>query len=178
MSILVDWEIKQAMEWGEIYIFPFDEKLINPQSMDIRLGDSFTETYLGHGHEIVNPLNKESFINKTTAKNNWVLGGGQSILVSMFEHVKLAPNICAQIKGKSSCGRLHIINSSHAGHVDGGWDGVLTMEIFNAEKYSILLSKEMKIGQLVFTRTSRPSKSYAQTGRYNNQLPGSGSKGI
>jgi len=39
--ILVDWQIQDRIERGFIKIDPFDSKFIQPNSIDIRLGDHF-----------------------------------------------------------------------------------------------------------------------------------------
>lgn len=199
--MLVDWEINQAIEKGNIKVTPFDKSLVNPNSLDIRLGRQFSslrpameryelEFVDGDGvktwiprkvypiHPIVNPSNKESFYFDTTEKDEYILEPGGFILASLQEDITLCSWICAEIRGKSSLGRLGLINSAHAGWVDAGWSGVLTIELSNVGNLPLKLTAGMKIGQMLFHYTATPNKDYGVTGRYNRQEPGQGSLGV
>lgn len=197
---LVDWQIKQAIKNKELIIDPYDESLVNPDSLDIRLGNilgrviATGEAYysewiedldlINDGYEkkysIIDPTNKKSFNTEyfNIENSNYILKPGECILASMLENITLSSNLIAHVIGKSSIGRLGLINSAHAGLVDGGWAGILTMELSNASHVPILLTYKMKIGQLIFEITEEPEKSYEETGRYQRQKPGQGSLGL
>lgn len=174
--ILVDSEILQAIESGDIVIDPFDPSLINSQSLDFRLGRTFS--LMGMLDEAVDPTDPESFEFKPIESDFVILNPGQFIIATSLERLELAPNICAKIHGKSSLGRCGIDQSSIAGWVDGGFHGPVTLEIANSGPFPIKLTAGMKIGQYVFHRTNMPNKHYGIIGRYNNQNPAEGSKGI
>lgn len=162
------------------FVTPFDESLVNPTSLDIRLGDQYTFTQ-GKSfpwYSLVDPLNKDSFKTETRTLTSYLLQPKEYILVSMFEHLELPDNISAKVMGKSSLARLGLDNSSAAGWIDAGWRGVITLELTNHSKNVILLTKGMKIGQLIFFKHDRVGKSYSQTGRYYNQIAGQGSLGV
>jgi dCTP deaminase len=192
--VMVDWEIKQAIQSGEIKITPFDAALINPCSLDIRLGSTFgrLEATDRRGmlyvhpdrvnqtisHYVIDPCNKDSFRFEYLESDEYHLLPGQFVLASMFEKVELSEIICATLMGKSSLGRLGLANSNYAaGWVDSNWAGVLVMELFNSGPCSLKLQKGMKIGQLILHRTEAPDKDYSETGRYQNQSLG-GSLGV
>jgi dCTP deaminase len=182
--ILTDWEIRKAIEDGDIGVDPFDESLINPASLDIRLGDMFslTEAQKTQGKRrepYVDPMDKESF-NTLTFKvtKDYYLPPRRAVLASMMEKTVLSDNISVKLFGKSSLARLGLMNSPDACWVDCGWVGQLTMELFNSSDFAIRLVPGMKIGQLVFFKHKRASKPYNLTGRYSNQVPGMGSLGI
>ena len=176
--VLVDWQIREAIEKGYIKVDPFREDLINPQSLDIRLGDTYTKVKQTHPSYSVNPLEKSTFSDFTVTKAEYTLQPLETVLVSMLERIELAPNIMAKLMGKSSLGRLGLLNSVHAGLIDGGFVGFTTMELTNVAEYPILLTKEMRVGQFVFFETDTPSKDYQQVGRYLNQQAGAGSLGL
>lgn len=183
MTALVDHQIRRRIEEGYIRIDPFDDSLINPASLDVRLGGNFTEVepQRGHFHDgpgIVNPLDKGTIRNKEIKGREYHLHPGRMVLASLLEDVTLPNDICARVVGKSSLGRLGLDNSSCAGFVDPGWSGILTIELFNHSSNVIVLTVGMKIGQLLFEETLPCSKPYSQTGRYYKQSAGQGSHGI
>lgn len=175
MTILVDWQIKEAIKNGEIKIDPFDESLINPASMDFRLGRYFTKV-LGSG--VVDPLNKKSFENNTYERHEWILDPGEFILASTLEKITLGSTIAAKVFGKSSIGRLGLMQSSVAGFIDPGFSAHTTLELYNYSNFKIRLEVGMKIGQYIFFNVEAPDKDYNQTGRYQRQTAGMGSLGI
>lgn len=126
----------------------------------------------------IDPTEKTSFQFIPRQGDQFLLMPGEFVLASLLEDIELPPNIYADIRGKSSLGRLGLDNSSPAGLVDGGWSGVLTIELSNHGTCPILLTKGMKIGQMVFHRTACPDRSYKETGRYYKQSPGQGSLGL
>lgn len=180
--IMVDHEIRDAIKSGAIKISPFDPALINPNSLDVRLGGNYSALESSDADGYIDPQDKSTF--KFTEGlwiregGEYLLGAREFILASLLEDITLPDNICAEIRGKSSIGRLGIANSSVAGIIDTGWSGVLTIELYNYSDFAVLLKKGMKIGQILFHKTEICDKPYSQTGRYYKQDPGQGSKGI
>lgn len=199
MSILVDWQIEAAINDGEIKVTPFDASLINPNSLDLRLGGNFSSLFPTCTAELISytqrnqfdgneeiagqkiaidPLDKTSFQFIPRHNGRFLLLPGHFVIASLLEDITLSDSICAEIRGKSSLGRLGLDNSSVAGWVDAGWSGVLTIELSNHGDHPLILTKGMKIGQMVFHRTERCEKPYGKVGRYQNQKPGQGSHGL
>jgi len=191
MSILTDWEIKVEIRNKRIKINPFDESLLNGQSLDFRLGNTYTHIGLVATEKnrkilktlpsifhYLDPTDSSTFFSSIIEADEYIIGPGESILASMYEHIELSPNICASIRGKSSLARLHICNSEIGGFVDGGFRGILTLELHNRGKFWIKLTKGMKLGQLVFEKTNYPANDYSKKGRYLDQTAGTGSFGI
>jgi len=52
--ILVDWQIKDRIERGFIKIDPYDPKFVQPNSLDIRLGDHFV--WYEEGTTVIDPF--------------------------------------------------------------------------------------------------------------------------
>jgi dCTP deaminase len=178
MSVLVDWQIGKMIDDGEIIISPLDKSLINPNSVDIRLGGNFS-SLVQTSEMPIDLTDKSTFTFEPFAdQDEFVMLPGEFLLASLLEDITLPDNICAEIRGKSSIGRCGIANSSVAGIVDTGWSGVLTIELYNYTKFPVVLKKGQKIGQIIFHRTEKCKKPYSKTGRYYRQDPGTGSKGI
>lgn len=176
--ILADWQIQKAINDGEIIVTPFDSSLINPSSLDVRLGKMFSWTEPVPITGVIDPLNSSSFRTKTMEKDHHILGPGQAVLGVLLEDITLPDTISVEIKGKSSIGRLFLSNSHWAGWIDPGWSGFLTVELRNDSGFPIRLTPGMKIGQLIFYKHKKVTNPYSVSGRYYKQPPGSGSKGV
>jgi dCTP deaminase len=163
--ILCDSEIRELCLAGMVE--PFDEELINPASLDVRLGSQLM---------IEDPLRPAAMIRKNIAhccrEHPKSLMPGQFVLAETVEVFRLPENIAAVFCLKSSRGRE---GYSHAlaGFCDPGWGpSRLTMELHSLSKYHELpLWPGMRIGQMVFHRMSKePEVSYQQSGHYNGHF--------
>ena len=106
--ILVDWQLLDRIRRGSIKIDPFDPSLVQPNSVDIRLGNHFV--WYNAGSDVIDPFNKESVtadVDETHA-DYFVLHPGQFVLAETFECIELPDNIVATIEGKSSIARLGV----------------------------------------------------------------------
>lgn len=144
---------------------------IQPASLDIRLGNTFCiiEDSNENIIDMDNPINY-----KTIKASEYLLMPGQFILATTMEYIKLPNNLTAFVEGRSSLGRMGLF-IQNAGWVDPGFEGEITLELFNANKCAIKLKAGRRIGQLVFAEMDLPAnKPY--TGKYNKQTGATGSK--
>ena len=164
MSILVDSQIIELANNG--LVTPFDPLLVNPNSLDIRLGNEImyeSESFWGDSkYKLLN-------ISECTPTKPYRLQPSQFILACSLETFNLPVNITAQLFLKSSRARIGF-DHCLAGMCDAGWSGVLTLELKNVNQFSeLFIWPGLTIGQLVFHRLDNvPDKSYQVTGRYNN----------
>jgi dCTP deaminase len=169
--ILVDYQIKALCESGMIQ--PFDPSLVNPASLDVRLGDWLLIESVEDQQWV--PLS----IANSSSEDPYLLKPGQFVLAETFELFNIPNNLAAQFVLKSSRAReglQHLL----AGYIDPGWHGSrLTLELKNIRQlHSVGVWPGMKIGQIVFKQlSSRPLQSYAVTGRYNGDQTVTASKG-
>lgn len=203
--ILVDYELEDLIQEGKLKIEPLDEELINPASIDFRLGRKFgynrakpnadndvwalickngdigyrrKEGNFTHLGPYIDPTRKETIETAWFEKDGWLLFPHEFILACTAETYDFPDTVATKVIGKSSVGRLGLENSSAAGFIDPGFPGVLVLEIYNYSDSVILLKAGMKIGQLVFSTCETPDNSYKKTGRYCNQGGDQGSKGV
>lgn len=188
--ILVDWQIKDRIKRGFIEVDPFDENLIQPNSLDIRLGDHFV--WYEPGDEIIDPFSHTSVRSNTREihADSVVLGPGKFMLAETYEMIGLPDNIVASIEGKSSIARLGVELHQTGGWIDAGFRGSITLEMCNVNQRSVRVYAMMPIGQIVFYTTERAEMPYnlKQDAKYMDQRqatlsryhenPKSGLKGI
>jgi dCTP deaminase len=169
MGIVPDFMI-HALCKGHKLIEPYEPILVNPASIDLRLGHKILV-------ELENPVISK-FYEIDLQDGDFELMPGQFILAETLEVVTLPPNLAAYFSLKSSRAREGLEHLM-AGYVDPGWNGKLTLELKNSLNQSpITLIPGMRIGQLVFHRMEAPPvKDYSETGRYQGATCVEASKG-
>jgi len=153
-------------------VTPFDPELVNPASLDVRLGENLlVEVPLTPALE---PLS----IAGHTQENPFMLQPHEFVLAETIEEFRLPDCIAGQLALKSSRAREGIEHLL-AGYIDPGYCGRLTLELQNARAlHPVALWPGMRIAQIVFHRMSMlPAKDYSTTGRYQNDKAVQGSKG-
>ena len=159
-SVLSDGTIRRLVEDGRIKIDPWDETLVQPASVDLRLGDSFR---VFHNHrasaiDLRDPPQHLTEEVKVTGDEPFVIHPGEFALGRTLEWVELPDDIVARIEGKSSLGRLGLIVHATAGFCDPGWKGTLTLELANLTRVPIRLYHGLAIAQLSFMALDAPAE--------------------
>lgn len=158
-SVLSDGTITRLVEEGRIKIDPWDPALVQPASVDLRLGDTFR---VFHNHRVTSidlrqpPENLTEEV-KVADGDSFVIHPGEFCLGRTLEWVELPDDIVARIEGKSSLGRLGLIVHATAGFCDPGWQGTLTLELNNLTRVPIKLYPGLLIAQLSFMTLDAPA---------------------
>jgi len=158
-SVLSDGTITRLVEEGRIKIDPWDPALVQPASVDLRLGDTFR---VFHNHRVTSidlrqpPENLTEEV-RISEGESFVIHPGEFCLGRTLEWVELPPDIVARIEGKSSLGRLGLIVHATAGFCDPGWNGTLTLELHNLTRVPIKLYPGLLIAQLSFMSLDAPA---------------------
>jgi dCTP deaminase len=162
--ILVDWQILDRIARGSIKIDPYDSKLVQPNSLDIRLGNHFV-WYTG-SNDVIDPYNKDSVSSgiKEVHADSFILNPGQFVLAETLECIGLPDNVVATIEGKSSIARLGVTLHQTGGWIDAGFRGTITLEMANVNSRPVKVYAGMPIGQLVFYTTERAERPYDKKG--------------
>lgn len=162
--ILSDKTISEMLESGRLSITPLEKYQIQPASVDIRLGDTFSGVY----SEFEEIISLDKATSCTTAKTDkFILFPGQFILATTMEYFSLPNDLTAFVEGRSSIGRLGLF-IQNAGWVDPGFKGEITLELYNANRYPIELHAGRRIGQLVFAQLDCEAIN-PYSGKYQNQ---------
>ena len=86
----------------------------------------------------------------------------------------LPNNLTAFVEGRSSIGRLGLF-TQNAGWVDPGFEGEITLELFNANRSAIELRSGRRVGQLVFAQMDQEAQN-PYRGKYQGQRGATGSR--
>lgn len=149
-------------------------KYYGPCSVDLTLGNEFTAM---HENQVIDTNNASDVkYSKTTltGKECFRLKPNQFILATTIEKVYVPETMAAYVEGRSSIGRLGL-QVQNAGFIDSGFEGEITLELFNQSPNDIIIHPGMRICQIVFMRlTGRSEKPY--DGKYSNQAGATESK--
>lgn len=163
MTLLSDRDILAAVDAGRIRLDPFDPALVQPSSVDVRLGEWLRVFDPHPGIDLRQPLPEG--LTAPVKAEGYTLYPGEFVLGSTAEHLTLGDDIASRLEGKSSRGRLGLAAHVCAGFIDPGFSGEITLELSNVGPYPLTLGAGMKIGQLVFEAMSSPvARPYGSSG--------------
>lgn len=123
--ILSDKTILSLLKQGTLSISPLQENQIQPASVDIRLGDTFS--VVEDSSTAILTLSQK-MIYKEIHADKYLLLPGQFVLATTMEYISLPDNLTAFVEGRSSLGRMGLF-IQNAGWVDPGFSGEITLEL-------------------------------------------------
>ncbi len=159
--ILSDRSLREQLAAGRIVIDPFDDSLVQPSSIDVRVSHLF-RVFRNHTAPIIDvKLDMRALTELVEMPEDgseaFVLHPGEFVLGSTLERIALPDDLVGRVEGKSSLGRLGLLIHSTAGFIDAGWDGHITLELANVASLPITLYPGMKIGQVSFMQMTTPA---------------------
>ena len=91
-------------------------------------------------------------------------------LADLRQHTKLPADLAMHVQGKSSLARLGVVVHLTAPHAHAGWEGRLTLEIYNLGPFNIEFKPGMPIGQLTFWKVEEPEENAdVEQGQFSKQ---------
>lgn len=169
--ILSDGTIKEMLKEGSLKVDPLSEHSIQPASIDMRLGNHF----LSVEDRSMDCISLSEEIKYRELEGDQLTIPPHSfLLATTLETVALPNNLTAFVEGRSSIGRIGLF-IQNAGWVDPGFEGQITLELYNANSLPIRLEAGRRICQLVFCKMDKTAlKPYA--GKYQGQKLSTGSR--
>ena len=169
--ILSDKTLMKMLEEGTLVAEPLEPAQIQPASIDIRLGNTFS-IVKDSSTGIINLADKIEY--ETIETDTYVLLPGQFVLATTMEYFELPDDLTAFVEGRSSLGRMGLF-IQNAGWVDPGFKGEITLELFNANRCAIELKAGRRVGQLVFAKMDEKALN-PYRGKYQGQRGATGSR--
>ena len=172
--VLSDRTIRRLLGEGRIEIEPYDEDLLQPSSVDVRV-DRLFRVFRNSRYPFIDvkaPMEELTELVEVDGDEPFILHPGEFVLGSTLERIKLPDDLVARLEGKSSLGRLGLLIHSTAGFIDPGWDGHVTLELSNVANLPITIYVGMRIGQLSFVRLSEPAESPYVTAALGSKYQG------
>jgi dCTP deaminase len=156
--VLSDRTIKAEVAAGRLVFDPYDETLVQPSSVDMRVDRQFRVFHNArHPYiDVKQPMDDLTELVTVEGDEPFILHPGEFVLGQTLERVSLPDDLVARLEGKSSLGRLGLLIHSTAGFVDAGFEGNLTLELSNVANLPITIYHGMPIGQISFMRMDGP----------------------
>ncbi len=165
--ILSDRTLRDCIQQGRIEIDPFDERFVQPSSIDVRV-DRYFRVFVNHHAPIIDVKTDQTTLTEVVEMKPdepFILHPGEFVLGSTFERISVPDDLVARLEGKSSLARLGLVIHSTAGFIDPGFEGHITLELSNVATLPITLYPEMKIGQVSFLQMTTPAeRPYGSSG--------------
>ena len=149
--ILTGLKIKEEVKKGNIFIEPFNESLLNPNSYNYRLADELLEI----SDDVIDPKKPCNYKVIKLDEKGYVLKPNTLYLGSTVEKIG-SKEYVTQLIGRSSVGRLGLFLqvSAPLGHV--GCHHCWTLELKVVEPLRVY--PNMKIGQVTFWKITGNKK--------------------
>jgi len=158
--LLSDRDLRAEIAAGRLGIDPFDDAMVQPSSVDVRL-DSLFRVFNNTRYTHIDPAQQQDELTtlvEPAEGEPFVLHPGEFVLGSTLETCTLPDDLAGRLEGKSSLGRLGLLTHSTAGFIDPGFSGHITLELSNVANLPITLWPGMKIGQLCLLRLTSPAE--------------------
>ena len=172
--LLSDRDIRAELSSGRVVLEPFDEAMVQPSSVDVRI-DKYFRVFENHRYPHIDPAEEQPELTRLVEPERgepFILHPGEFVLASTYEVVTLPDDVAGRLEGKSSLGRLGLLTHSTAGFIDPGFSGHVTLELSNVATLPIKLWPGMKIGQLCLFRLSSPAEHPYGSSQYGSRYQG------
>jgi dCTP deaminase len=172
--VLSDRTIARLIDQGRIVIDPYDDALLQPSSVDVRV-DRFFRVFHNARYpyiDVKEPQEELTELVEVSDDQPFILHPGEFVLGSTLERIVLPDDLVARLEGKSSLGRLGLLIHSTAGFIDPGFDGHVTLELSNVANLPITIYHGMKIGQISFVQLSEPAEKPYGSGELGSKYQG------
>ena len=159
--ILSDKDIRQALKDGQISITPYDERNLQPASVDLHLDKHFL-VFDTRKHSVIDPKKPVDYLMREVEIDEnepFVLHPGEFALGLILEETGVGDDFVGRLEGKSSIGRLGVLIHVTAGFLDPGNKLKMTLELHNTAELPILLYYKMPIAQIAFEKISSKSEN-------------------
>ncbi|HWG93659.1 MAG TPA: dCTP deaminase [Mycobacteriales bacterium] len=172
--LLSDRDLRAEIASGGLGLSPYDEAMVQPSSIDVRL-DRYFRVFANHRYTHIDPAEEQDDLTELVEPDGeepFVLHPGEFVLGSTLEVITLGDHLASRLEGKSSLGRLGLLTHSTAGFIDPGFSGHVTLELSNVANLPIKLYPGMKIGQVCVFRLSSPAEHPYGSAVYGSRYQG------
>ena len=172
--LLSDRDIRAEIAANRVGVEPFEEAMIQPSSVDVRL-DKFFRVFENHKYSVIDPSTEQAELTREVIAEGdepFILHPGDFVLASTSEVIPLPDDLAGRLEGKSSLGRLGLLTHSTAGFIDPGFSGHITLELSNVANLPVKLFPGMKIGQLCLIKLSSPAEHPYGSEKYGSRYQG------
>lgn len=156
MSVLSDKGLLELQKEHSDFIQPFNSLHLQPASIDLHFR-------LNKG-VIVPPVVDEIELKQNF--NRIVIPPNELVLISTLEKIHIPNGYIGRVEGVSSLARIGLLVHVTAGFIDPNFNGNITLEIVNMNRYPVVLEDGCRVCQLVVEKLD--SENEREYNRTNN----------
>ncbi|MDX9723945.1 MAG: dCTP deaminase [Myxococcota bacterium] len=171
MSILARSEILEEIQNGNIRITPFDETMVGPASIDLRLSNAF-RIFVDLPCEL--EVTEKTDFREATKGYRVPAGGyltlqpGQTVLGITTEKVETAANICGWLEGRSRFARVGLLVHVSSSFMQPGLANHQVLEMSNFGPIPLRVYPGTPVCQFIFQRIAGSAR---YSGSFQGQTP-------
>ena len=176
MTVLSDKWIKEMAKTHNM-INPFEDKQVRGTKISYGLSSYGYDARVSNEFKIFTNINSEIIDPKNFKQNNFISKNGEEciippnsfVLSSTVEYFKIPNDVIVICLGKSTYARSGII--TNVTPLEPGWEGHVTLEIFNATPLPAKIYANEGVAQFIFLKgNEKPDVTYAdRNGKYMKQ---------
>jgi len=168
--ILSDFDLVNMLKEKRLIIKPFNKEIIRENGVDFRLaGEVGYHNPMLSEDFVVDPSKKEDIENEYIVEKNKkeiILQPKQQVLLSTIEYLKMPDNLIGFVELRSTWARHGLIMPPTI--IDAGFEGTITLEVYNASIYKIKLKPKLRFAHIIFAVTMNRVKN-TYKGSYSGQ---------
>ncbi|MFQ5457345.1 MAG: dCTP deaminase [Myxococcota bacterium] len=167
MCVLTHDEILKEINGGRIGIDPFDEEMVGPGSVDLHLAGEIRVFVPKNGlYHVTDEPDIDRMTETKRVEEFFVLEPGETIHGLTRERIRLPPDICGWLEGRSRFARLGLMIHVTAGFIQPGIDNHQVLELSNTSREPLAIRPGIRICQFIFERTEGHA---VYNGRFRDQ---------
>ena len=147
MSVLSDRGLMELQKKHSDFIQPFNSLYLQPSSIDLHFR-------LNKG-VIVPPVADDTDVVENFSRI--VLPPSELVLISTLEKIHIPNGYVGRVEGVSSLARIGLMVHITSGFIDPNFQGHITLEVVNMNRYPIILEDGARICQLVVEKLEQPN---------------------
>ena len=168
--ILSDFDLTNFIRDGRLLVKPFDKEIIRENGIDLRLSDEVARHNTKRdAKKVVDPSDESSIKDEYSVKKGQreiIIGPLEQVLLSTHEVVGLPDTLMGFVELRSTWARHGLFMPPTI--IDAGFQGNITLEVFNSSRFPILLRPRVRFAHVIFAATLN-KVSNAYKGTYLNQ---------
>src|SRR6476619_2085206 len=153
--------IARCLEEGRIEIDPYDDSLLQPSSVDVRV-DRYFRVFHNNRYPYIDVREQQEDLTELVEVENgtpFILHPGEFVLGSTLERIRLPDDLVARLEGKSSLGRLGLLIHSTAGFSDPGCNVHVTLHLSNLANLPLTIYPNIKIPHISFIHLTEAAET-------------------
>ncbi len=168
--ILSDFDLENYIREKRLVVKPFEKEIIRENGIDLRLSDEVARHNPARpATKIVDPSDADSIKDEYVVEKRqkeMVIEPLTQVLLSTHEIVGLPDNLMGFVELRSTWARHGLFMPPTI--IDAGFQGNVTLEVFNSSRFPILLRPKVRFAHIIFAATLNRVRN-AYKGAYLNQ---------